>query len=742
MAPKGRKGANEKGGKRGGEEERELPLQAVILADPFETRFSPFTLEKPRCLLPLANTPLIEYTLEFLANAGVEEVFVYCGAHTEQVEEYISNSQWATTSARNTSPFDELSIIHSTAQTIGAAMRDLDDRAILTNDFIIVYGDVVSNLPLESALAKHKARRAVDKSAIMTMVLREADQNHRTNVHGYTPVFVLDPKKDRCLHYEQMVPGEENNRVTLSYEEILKTHQEVDIRTDLIDCGIDILTPDALALWKDYFDLEAPRRQWLYKILGDFELNAKTVHMHIIEDHYAARVRNLHAYDSVSKDIVGRWSYPLCPDSNLLRGHTYSLKKGMIYQEREVVLARSCIINKRTVIGAGTSIGDGTVIGNSVIGRNCVIGKNVKIEGAYLWDNVNVRDGSTITKAIIANEAHIGKDCVIEPGALISYSTRIADGTTISSTRRITRVKRKRTTIKEGGMDTPIYTIESSPSDPSVVGPNGEGFDLSIASEELPAEEEEYEQLANVSLIYSNPTASLSQASISTIHSHDDDSDFTEDSGAGLRNRSATSSFSVGVDDGITPLQPAQGVKFHGEAVDSVYDLIAAGQDANNVQIELQSLRMSTNATEHQVRRAVVQGFMKRIAQLYEEDGKLQAAVSAVLGPYKSMLERAVDDVSEEAKVGNQKDLLLLFQSDAVERRDGDSLLLFLVKEMVDKDVVEVEAVEAWWNDPKCVEKEDMREVRGKTKQLVEFLLEDSEDEDDDDDDEDEDDSD
>jgi len=42
-----------------------------------------------QCLLPLANIPLIEYTFEFLAMSGVEEVFVCCGAHTDQVEEYI-----------------------------------------------------------------------------------------------------------------------------------------------------------------------------------------------------------------------------------------------------------------------------------------------------------------------------------------------------------------------------------------------------------------------------------------------------------------------------------------------------------------------------------------------------------------------------------------------------------------------------------------------------------------------------
>lgn len=39
--------------------------------------------------MPLANTPLIEYTLEFLANAGVEDVFLYGGAHSDQLEKYI-----------------------------------------------------------------------------------------------------------------------------------------------------------------------------------------------------------------------------------------------------------------------------------------------------------------------------------------------------------------------------------------------------------------------------------------------------------------------------------------------------------------------------------------------------------------------------------------------------------------------------------------------------------------------------
>lgn len=88
MPPKGKKGGSAKENK-GGEEKREEPLQAVVFADSYETRFNPFTIQQPRCLLPLANTPLIEYTLEFLAASGVEEVYLYCGNHTDAVEDYL-----------------------------------------------------------------------------------------------------------------------------------------------------------------------------------------------------------------------------------------------------------------------------------------------------------------------------------------------------------------------------------------------------------------------------------------------------------------------------------------------------------------------------------------------------------------------------------------------------------------------------------------------------------------------------
>lgn len=353
-------------------------------------------------------------------------------------------------------------------------MRDLDTRGLLVGDFLLVYGDVVSNLPLESALAAHRARRAKDKNAIMTMVLREAGPKHRTKAQSVNPVFVVDPSKDRCLHFEQM-PNKDGTHIVSIDPDLLSSHQEIEIRQDLIDCGIDICTPDVLALWSDNFDFQYPRKGFLHSVLKDYELNGKTIHTHIVTDHYAARVRNLHAYDSVSKDIVSRWAYPLCPDSNLLQSQSYRLDKGNVYKEEGVILARDCVIHSKTVIGRGTSVGDGSVISNSIIGRHCQIGRGVKIEGAYIWDYASIGDGCTVRQAIVANEASLGRNCKVEPGALISYGVAIAEGMTIKGEHRITRAKRKREHDDELVKGAPDYNI---------VGQGGDGFEFEDPDEE------------------------------------------------------------------------------------------------------------------------------------------------------------------------------------------------------------------------------------------------------------------
>ena len=337
-------------------------------------------------------------------------------------------------------------------------MRDLDKRQIMTSDFILLYGDIIANFPLDAALSAHRARRAKDKNAIMTMVLRAAGPSHRSKAQGNSPVFVIDPSKDRCLHYEQMSPAQPHHHIEID-PELIATHLEIDVRHDLIDAGIDICTPDVLALWSDNFDYEAPRRGFLHSVLKDYELNGKTIHTHVVESRqYAARVRNLHAYDAVSKDILGRWAWPMCPDSNIMKDGAYTFGKGNVYVEDGADVALSARIGRNTQIGRGSTLGVKTSISGSVIGRNCTIGEGCTIEDSYIWEGAVIGNGCIMQRAIVADDAVIGNNCTIEDGALVSYGVRFPDGKTVSSRKRLTRAKRGR-----GGM--PALSITDTDGD-------------------------------------------------------------------------------------------------------------------------------------------------------------------------------------------------------------------------------------------------------------------------------------
>ncbi|KAJ5259578.1 translation initiation factor eIF-2B subunit epsilon [Penicillium angulare] len=683
-------GPKQKGGgskpKANTADEVEDTLQAVVLADTFEPRFEPFTLDKPRCLLPLANTPIIEYTLQFLANAGVEEVFLYAGAHSDLLEKYINASKWRAAS----SPFKQFTFLKSTSASVGDVMRDLDGKHLITGDFIVVSGDVISNMPIEGALTKHRARREKDKNAIMTMVLREAGRNHRTKSSSVSPVFVIDPTKDRCLHYEEIDhhSNERPARVNVDTE-ILLTHPELDIRQDLIDSSVDICTPDVLSLWSDSFDYQSPRKHFLFGVLKDYELNGKTIHTHIIKDDYAARVRNLKAYDAVSKDIISRWTYPLCPDTNLLPGHTYALRKSNLYQEQGVTLARSCVIGRRTVIGKGTSIGDKTTVRDTVLGRNCKIGRGVKLQGAYIWEGVSIGDNTVVNGAIIADGVVIGKNCTVAAGALVSHGVKIADGVAVEAGKRITKSRR------DGGVVT---------TDPKVVGADGEGREFIQGEDEDDDEDDDDDDVsvASSGLVYRNPEASSSSASISTLSSDISDSSWPH---------SARSSFSNAEEQDT----------FHNDASVSIFDSLRDGVTADVVQLELVSLRMTANASDNQVRRAIVSSFMKYISQLMESGKNAGVAVHDVFSTYREVVDRTLFDRNKELKK-DQVDFLLQLQADLVHRSKGGNILLFAAKELYELELVDEEAYEQWWDDERSSESEEMRSVRAQAQQFVEWL--------------------
>lgn len=59
------------------------------------------------------------------------------------------------------------------------------------------------------------------------------------------------------------------------------------------------------------------QRDFVSGVLSEEELGNK-IYIHEAQHDYAVRVHNVRTYDAVSSDILQRWSYPFCPDTNLL----------------------------------------------------------------------------------------------------------------------------------------------------------------------------------------------------------------------------------------------------------------------------------------------------------------------------------------------------------------------------------------------------------------------------------------
>jgi translation initiation factor eIF-2B subunit epsilon len=135
--------------------EHEAPLQAIILADSFTTRFRPITLESPpKALLPLCNVAMIEYTLEVLAAADVKEILVVCSNYGGPViSEYLDSRR-----PFRGEMFPEIQVVGlANVMSAGQALRFVHEKDIIrSNPFILIHSDVVSNLDLKTVIKQHK----------------------------------------------------------------------------------------------------------------------------------------------------------------------------------------------------------------------------------------------------------------------------------------------------------------------------------------------------------------------------------------------------------------------------------------------------------------------------------------------------------------------------------------------------------------------------------------------------------
>ena len=90
--------------------------QAIILAAGEGQRLRPFTTNRPKSMLSIADKPILEYVIEALAQNGIRNIVIVVGYKKEQVFDFIGSGERLGVDITYVSQDKQLGTAHALAQ--------------------------------------------------------------------------------------------------------------------------------------------------------------------------------------------------------------------------------------------------------------------------------------------------------------------------------------------------------------------------------------------------------------------------------------------------------------------------------------------------------------------------------------------------------------------------------------------------------------------------------------------------
>jgi NDP-sugar pyrophosphorylase family protein len=129
---------------------KQAGLQAVILAGGKGRRLMPYTTVLPKPLMPIGEYPILEVILRQLARSGFTDVVICTGHLHELIKAYLAQRSYPGLDIRFTHEEEPLG-------TIGP-LRLVEG---LADSFLVMNGDILTDLDYRRLLAAHRRRKAL-----------------------------------------------------------------------------------------------------------------------------------------------------------------------------------------------------------------------------------------------------------------------------------------------------------------------------------------------------------------------------------------------------------------------------------------------------------------------------------------------------------------------------------------------------------------------------------------------------
>jgi mannose-1-phosphate guanylyltransferase / phosphomannomutase len=357
-------------------------VKAVIMAGGEGTRLRPQTSNLPKPMLPLVGRPMMEHILSLLRRHGITDIVVTVAFLPNAIRSYFGDGS-------------ELGVSMSYAteeSPLGTAGSVRNASAQLTERFLVISGDVLTDIDLTSIISYHEKNQALATIALSAV--------------------------ENPLEFGIVITREDG-----SIERFLEKPGWGQVFSDTINTGIYVLEPEI-------FD-RIPEGQ-----VVDFSsevfpevLEAGEPIYGYVADGYWEDVGTTAAYLKAHEDIldgkveVDVAGFELRPGIWVGKGSSIDPS---VRIDSPTFIGENCTIDHDVVVGSYSTIGANTQVAEraelqrSVIGENSYLGPATRVEGAVLGRSCDLRTGARVEPGAV-----VGEGCLVGAHAELRSDVKV-----------------------------------------------------------------------------------------------------------------------------------------------------------------------------------------------------------------------------------------------------------------------------------------------------------------------------
>ncbi len=366
--------------------------QAVILAAGEGQRLRPFTVNRPKAMLSIADKPILQYIIEALARNGIRNIVLIVGYRKEQVYDYLGSGERCGVDITYVTQMSQLGTAHALMQA----------RDVVDNEFLVLPGD---NLIEAHTIADFIQ---VKPEALLAKRVSNPVRYGVVNIEGGEVQDIVEKPKEAKGNLV-------NTGIYAFTKNIFKFMEDVlDIPDVLNNMLAEGYTINALETDGTWLDVVYP---WDIISLNNAVLKNIEVSLGgTIEAGVSLRGNVVVGADSVVHS--GSCIYgPAVIGSGCDIGPQVCVMPATSIGDNVTISPFTEI--KNSVIGNDVAIGPGCIISDSVIDKGCVLQGRFTAIGGPSEVRVNSENPTINVGVIMGEECHVDSNVTAQPGVIV-----------------------------------------------------------------------------------------------------------------------------------------------------------------------------------------------------------------------------------------------------------------------------------------------------------------------------------